>query len=121
MLLTATGGSTLTEIFAEIVPEIFCAVMVCAVIFCTVEGVPEISQLALFKVSPVGKGGVLEHDVMVPLKTGTIGVIGFPLTKVNGEPANAKPEGGAIFTVIIITEFVEPKPFVTVMVCAVRI
>lgn len=50
-------------------------------------GVPEISPVAVEKVSPAGRDGVIDHEVTVPpLADGVAVVMAVPFVNVNGLP-----------------------------------
>jgi hypothetical protein len=60
------------------------AVMVYVVSEVTVEGVPEIWPLLVFRLNPLGKAGATEYASTVPVTTGLMGVIACVTTRATG-------------------------------------
>jgi hypothetical protein len=112
---------TVIEISTVALPPVFDAVTVNVAAARSTEGVPEITPVAGFRVSPCGSAGETLYAVTAPPElVGVFPGIGTPLVYTAVGEEYASPVGGASFTVIEIAAVVLPPEFdaVTVYVAA---
>jgi len=60
---------------AVVEPPELDAVIIYGITVCSVSGVPVITPVVVLSVSPLGRAGLTDHNVTVPVTVGTLGVM----------------------------------------------
>ena len=102
---------------AVALPPVLLAVTVYVVDDETAVGVPLISPVAVEKVSPAGRDGVIDHKVTVPpLADGVAVVMAVPFVNVNGDPLYETAYGETSLTWMVTVAVSLPPALVAVTV-----
>jgi hypothetical protein len=102
---------------AVALPPVLLAVTVYVVDEETAVGVPLISPVAVEKVSPAGRDGVIDHEVTVPpLADGVAVVMAVPFVNVNGDPLYETAYGETSLTWMVTVAVSLPPALVAVTV-----